>query len=234
VAELDYITVKGFRSIKSIEKLALGPINIVVGANGSGKSNFLGVFAFLDALRQGRLVAYTDQRGGADKILHFGSKVTKTLEIDLAFPKSSNEYHVMLARADNDRFFFLQEGYWYWSKEKRKRLYQEFEGPSIESAISEPGNKSAPTWLRARLGGWRLYHFHDTSDTSPMKNTADLDDNKYLRPDGSNLAAYLYYVLNDHYPAYQMIRKTIQLVAPFFDNFRLTPLHLNKAKIKLE
>jgi predicted ATPase len=67
-----------------------------------------------------------------------------------------------------------------------------------------------------------------------MKNTADLDDNQFLRPDGANLAAYLFYVLNYHHSAYQTIRKTIQRVAPFFDNFRLSPLHLNPLKIKLE
>jgi predicted ATPase len=43
---LDYITVKGFRSIKSIEKLELGPLTVLIGANGSGKSNFVGVFRF--------------------------------------------------------------------------------------------------------------------------------------------------------------------------------------------
>src|SRR5579872_7607934 len=43
---LDYITTKGFKSIASIEKLYLRPINIVIGANGSGKSNFIGAFAF--------------------------------------------------------------------------------------------------------------------------------------------------------------------------------------------
>jgi predicted ATPase len=40
-SELDFITVKGFKSISSIEKLALRPINIPIGANGSGKSNFI-------------------------------------------------------------------------------------------------------------------------------------------------------------------------------------------------
>ena len=45
--------------------------------------------------------------------------------------------------------------------------------------------------LKGHLEGWRLYHFHDTSSTSPMKKTVDLHDNRHLRPDGSNLAALL-------------------------------------------
>jgi predicted ATPase len=62
---LDYITIKGFKSIASIEKLALKPINILIGANGSGKSNFIGVFDFLHEIREGRLRDYALKSGGA-------------------------------------------------------------------------------------------------------------------------------------------------------------------------
>ena len=75
-SELDYITVKGFKSFASIEKLLLQPINVVIGPNGSGKSNFIGVFAFLNAIREGRLQDYVTKAGGAEKVLHFGSKTT--------------------------------------------------------------------------------------------------------------------------------------------------------------
>ena len=45
MSTLDWITVKGFKSIKSVEELDLRPINILIGANGAGKSNFIGVFS---------------------------------------------------------------------------------------------------------------------------------------------------------------------------------------------
>ena len=62
--ELDHITVKGFKSIASIEKLRLGAINVLIGPNGSGKSNFVGVFSFLNAIRSGKLQDYVDQGRG--------------------------------------------------------------------------------------------------------------------------------------------------------------------------
>jgi len=55
---LDYITIQGFKSIASVEKLALRPINVVIGPNGSGKSNFIGAFSYLPAIREGRLRDY--------------------------------------------------------------------------------------------------------------------------------------------------------------------------------
>jgi len=44
--ELDSVTIRGFKSIASVEQIALTPINLLTGANGSGKSNFLGFFRF--------------------------------------------------------------------------------------------------------------------------------------------------------------------------------------------
>lgn len=76
---VDYITVQGFKSIASIEKLRLRAINLVIGANGSGKSNFIGVFNFLRAIHEGRLKDYVTTTGGAEKVLHFGSKTTRQL-----------------------------------------------------------------------------------------------------------------------------------------------------------
>src|SRR5438445_4667603 len=74
---LDYVTIRGFKSIASLEKLELRPVNILIGPNGSGKSNFIGAFSFLHAIREGRLQEYVTSAGGSEKLLHFGSKKTK-------------------------------------------------------------------------------------------------------------------------------------------------------------
>ena len=74
---LDSITIRGFKSIAAVDELALRPVNILIGPNGSGKSNFLGAFAFLHAIREGRLQRYVTEAGGAERLLHFGSKSNK-------------------------------------------------------------------------------------------------------------------------------------------------------------
>ena len=61
-----------------------------------------------------------------------------------------------------------------------------------------------------------------------------MDDNEFLRSDGSNLAAFLYYLQEAHKESYSLIQRTIQQVAPFFDDFRLRPLKLKPDDIKLE
>lgn len=233
--ELDYISVKGFKSIASIEHLALKAINVVIGPNGSGKSNFIGVFAFLHALREGRLQDYVAKAGGADKILHFGSKTTHSIEIHISFADGVNQYKIQLEANDADELYPLSETVYYWDKSSYKKPYESgITRQGKEAGISDPSLQRTPGWVRQRLGSWRLYHFHDTSASSPMKKTADLNDNRFLRPDGSNLSAFLYYLQTKHGESYKLIRNTIQRVTPFFDDFQLEPLKLSPDKIRLE
>ena len=232
--ELDFITVKGFRSIKSIEKLELRPINLLIGANGSGKSNFLGAFSFLRVLREGKLVGYTDARGGAAKILHFGSKVTQQLELELSFSEGQNGYRIALSPTAEDRLYVDREACWLSEGPKQRATYRiGVDGPRTEAAISKPQQKAAK-WVQSRLDSLRIYHFHDTSESSPIKRTADVDDNRFLREDASNLASYLYLLAKEHPAEFQLILKTVQRVAPFLHDFHLEPLRRNQKSIKLE
>ena len=233
---LDTITVKGFKSIASIEKLKLGDINVVIGPNGSGKSNFIGVFAFLHAIRAGHLQDYMIKSGGADKVLHFGAKVTQRLDIHVSFKGERYQYRLSLAPTDGDELVPTTELVYFWDKVKHpdKPYSEGVARVGKEAGISAQNDSKIATFVRDHLDRWRVYHFHDTGSTSPMKKTADINDNRYLRQDGSNLAAFLYYLREKHETAYSMIRRTVQRVAPFFDDFQLEPQKLNPDKIRLE
>jgi predicted ATPase len=235
---LDYITIQGFKSIASLDRLTLRAVNILIGPNGSGKSNFIGLFAFLHAIRDGRLQDYVTKAGGAEKLLHFGSKTTKEIFIHLSFKNEVNQYKLTLSPTEDDGLYPSVEATLFWDKERYpKKPYDEFLSPlkgGREAGISDPQLKGIAGWVRSRLGGWRLYHLHDTSSSSPMRKTAKVDDNGFLRSDGSNLAAFLYYLREAEESSYRLIRRTVQRVAPFFDDFRLKPLRLKPDDIKLE
>jgi predicted ATPase len=236
---LDYITIKGFKSIASVERLELRPINVLIGPNGSGKSNFIGVFAFLHAIRQGRLRAYVTAAGGAEKVLHFGSRTTREISFYLSFAGGLNQYELRLSPTADDGLFPSEERAGYWKRDEfPEKPYWRGLSPrekGLEAGISDPNLvEGIPGWVRARLGGWRLYHLHDTTLSSPMRKTAKVDDNDSLRPDGANLAAFLYYLREQHEESYSLVQRATQQVAPFFDDFRLKPLRLKPDDIKLE
>jgi predicted ATPase len=234
--ELDYITIKGFKSIASIEKLALRAINVVIGPNGSGKSNFIGMFSFLHAIREGKLQDYVAKAGGAEKVLHFGSKVTKKIELHISFKQEVNQYSITLLPTNADELFPSEEWIYYWNKHQYPKgpMGTTLSRRGKEAGISDPSSTGIAGWVRGYLGSWRVYHFHDTSSSSPMKKTADVEDNRFLRPDGSNLPAFLNYLRARHETSYSMIRRTVQRVTPFFHDFQLEPSRLNPSKINLE
>ena len=228
---LDHVTVKGFRSIKSIEKLELRPLTVLIGANGSGKSNFIGVFSVLNALREGRLKEYVLRAGGADKVLHYGSRVTEHLEIHISVLGGRSKYWIKLVPTGADELVLQSEF-----------IYAENVGrASIKSAGNETGIRRDVQWsvpmqphVEALFDGRRIYHFHDTGEHSPMKKTADVHDNRYLRSDGSNLAAFLYLLRERHPDSYDAVVRVVRQAAPFFEYFQLAPENLNPHKIRLE
>ena len=232
---LDSITIQGFKSIASVEKLELRPINVVIGPNGSGKSNFIGVFAFLNAIREGRLREYVTAVGGAEKVLHFGSKTTKEMRFRLSFHGGTDAYELKLAPTADDGLFPSSE-----TAFVRSELFPDL--LAIRIPQSQQGREAGIggpllqgwDWLRHHLEGWRIYHLHDTSASSPMRKTARVDDNRFLRADGSNLASFLYFIRERHIESYGLIQRAVQRVTPFFDDFRLQPLQLKPDDIKLE
>ncbi len=234
---LDYVTVEGFRSVKRIERLPLGPINVLIGPNGAGKSNFIGAFSFLGEIRAGRLKEYVVRSGGADRILHFGAKATPKLRIHVSFGGEVNRYEITLTATDTDGLLPVREECVEY-KDGHPLTVRSLGGYGPEAWISQRNTHRLDDELvdrvREYLDDWRVYHFHDTGATSPLKKTAEVNDNRFLRRDGANLAAFLHYLSHRHADSYNLIRRTVQLVAPFFDDFRLEPLALNEETIRLE
>lgn len=212
---MDYIEIQGYKSIKKA-RIELQPINILIGANGSGKSNFLSFFEFLSQLFRNNLNMHIALKGGSNKFLHKGKKNTKKISFEMAFNDGRNGYAVTL-KSGTRGFIFLSE-----------QLIYEGEAEEI-SQSNEESNLKYSTMLRATyislyLDGCRKYHFHDTSESSPFSNESNIKkDTYYLYSDGANLAAFLYRIQKDNSIIYQRIVRTIQSIAPYFSDFYLIP-----------
>ena len=218
------ITIQGFRSIAELKELELRPLNILIGANGSGKSNFLGALDLLQtAIRNvTELSEYVSRAGGADSLLHFGATVTPSIRFVVAYQDGGDDFSVELRFGAGDG---LSPRFAVATTPIRKHIVTDL---NLRQPIVSTEH------FQARLERWLLYHFHDTGLASPLKKTADVHDNHHLRPDGSNLASFLYLLSKKHESSYMQIRRTIRLAAPFFDDFILEPLALNEDKIRLE
>lgn len=85
------ITIERFKSIKHLE-LQLKPVNIMIGVNGAGKSNFIKFFKLLDVIASGRdLGNYVEaQCGGANKLLYCGAKYSQNIFAYIEFARKKN------------------------------------------------------------------------------------------------------------------------------------------------
>lgn len=224
------IEIAGYKSIKSLE-LDLGPINILLGGNGVGKSNFISLFALVKNIYNGNLQNYIQKKGGADSLLHFGKRQTTTIHLNIFFKNNENENKFMLQlEAGQDTLFVKSVKTAYkWGSWREI----EFETNVLESQFQHIKSSQA-FYLNNRLREFDVYHFHDTSDTSPIKGFSDLHDNMRLKKDGSNLAAFLYFLKEKAPKNFKRIELTVKSIAPFFDHFVLEPSRLNNQSIQLE
>jgi predicted ATPase len=221
---LDHLTLQGFKSIKSLD-IDLNKINIMVGANGAGKSNLVSFFRMLRAMSEEGLAGFVVQNGGADGFFFNGPKETPQISAHLKFGK--NEYKFVLMPTASIKLMVKTESTHY----SLGRWYN-YETNTSESQLKKWKEQKSGTWQNSHgveahvydaVSSWLVYHFHDTSSLAGMRRSHSVRDMRELNPDASNIAAFLLRLKEKHPGYYLKIRETIQIIAPFLDDFLLEP-----------
>lgn len=212
---LESLTVRGFKSIRELERFEIRRLNVLIGANGAGKSNLISLFDMLAAMMSKKLQVFVARYGGPDALL-FSEWLTQNLEVDLKFGK--NGYDFSLGRAPGDRLFFLDEATQFFGKWSSPR--RSLGSGHYESLVGDVFDEDTfARYVHRSVRRWQVYHFHDTGRDAPMRNGQGVRDNLRLRPDAGNLAPFLRR-LHERFPDdYQQIIRTIRLAAPFLDDF---------------
>lgn len=225
--QLSRIKIEGFRSIKACD-LNLSDLNVLIGANGAGKSNFIGFFRLIQQMLEGNLQHFVSKSGGPDSLLHFGRKKTEHLRGELYF--GNNGYKFQLEPTADNRMMFGYERFWWNVSGDWKVSSGHFE-TEVEA---KKGKTQIYNYTVPAMKKWRVYHFHDTSESALVKQLHSFEDHDYLRPDARNLAAFLFFLKEHYNSCYQQIVKTVCLVAPFFGDFRFRKNSDNPDKIELQ
>ncbi|UZE23594.1 AAA family ATPase [Pseudomonas sp. B21-056] len=225
--QLSRLTLKGYKSIAECD-IELGKLNVLIGANGAGKSNFIGFFRLISRILDEQLQLSVGAAGGPDALLHFGRKRTEELCAELYF--GNNGYKFKLKPTQDNRMMFTHEALWWNVSGDWRARSGHFESYAAEQKSKTQIYRHVVPAIRS----WRIYHFHDTGSSALVKQIHGINDNEYLRDDARNLAAFLYRLKNHNETHYKRIVKAIQMVAPFFGDFHLRPTVDNKEKIQLE
>lgn len=222
---LKRLTLKGFKSIESLVDFEMRPLNVLIGANGAGKSNFVDFFRLLRAMADQSLQKFVTERGGADGFFYLGPKNTRQVSARLEFGQKAYEFDFSATATsqmmiDRERTQFKQ-----FAPEVRGLGRLESVLPEIKDEESPrfPGRWGIGHYVFAAVSSWTVYHFHDTSLLAGMRRDQFVRYRATLRHDASNVAAFLLHLRETQRASYDLVRDAVRLVAPFFDDFLLQP-----------
>ena len=237
---LDQITLRGFKTFQALEEFRPGRLSVLIGANGSGKSNFASFFTMMRrALADDDgFPVFVAEQGGASKLLHDGpSKTSEAVAaLNLSTPLGKTRYSIQLRHAAGDTLIFANEHHtnigscpelparWLSEDYIADDVEHRKSGYPIPTLLIHAADELGIDATRDFLKGVSVYHFNNTSAVARMKTKWQVGDNRALKEDGGNIAPVLLRLKQEgdgYY--YRRIVETIRLILPTFSDFDLQP-----------
>ena len=230
--KLNKIQLKGYKSVNGDGQIL--PINddvtVLIGANGVGKSNVVSFFQMLGYAMSGSLQNYIGENGFADSFLYYGSKNTDCIKANLSFSSedSNNEYAFRLAYAAGDSLIYTEETISFKNKGTNKPFKLTLEVGRKESQLFEAKDSEYKNTVQVfinLLKNCRYFQFHDTTKDAKIRKNGYIGDNKFLRSNAGNLAAFLYGIKHQKGGElyYERIVRYIRQIMPQFGDFVMEP-----------
>ena len=213
------LAVSGYRSIRDIA-LPLGRLNVLVGANGCGKSNLYRSMFLLTAAANGELARTLAEEGGMPSALWAGARKKGPVRLTLGVTLDNLEYELACGlpelndlpssfhldplvkeetirfRDGRSRIPLLERGKsgaWARDVEGKRVTYPMTltRSESVLAQLSEPHRYPQLSALRQELLSWRFYHQFRTDAGAPMRHPQVGVFTAVLSHDGRDLAAAL-------------------------------------------
>ena len=226
--KIDSIEIAGFKSIAKNRPLhlTLGDVNILLGPNGAGKSNIISFFRMLNFMMSGTLQNFVATNGTNQAFLHFGAKVTPSIDatIRLRGSKDIDVYSFMLTPAAGGRLILNKEEIAWQRQGENKPIKKELVSNFLESGLVNSNDKTGVV-LRTILSRCKAFRFHDSSIGGPLRQASMVAGAQYLQSEGNNLGAFLYFLKNNYEQSYRRIVSYVKMVMPQFGDFYLEPVN---------
>lgn len=230
---LNTIAIEGFRSIKNLDPFKLNKTNILVGANGAGKSNFIEAFKLNTAIANGNLQGYIKSYGHPDGFFFNGIATTQQIHFSLDF--KPNSYYCELHGGADGSMQVSDTVYFQGAKHPKpfeKAVSREVAESSLPYA-SEQGS-SIEKYVLDRIKSWKNYHFHNTELLAPLRRAWEVKDNFELHDDGRNLAPFIMRLRDEHPEYYQPLLDVIRFSVPSFGDFILKPTSYGNGQVMVD
>ncbi|MCI0710049.1 MAG: AAA family ATPase [Chloroflexi bacterium] len=243
---IEKIVLRNFKSIANIE-LPLHKLNVLIGRNGSGKSNFLNFFHLLREGANGNFNAAINTMGGFSQVLHYGAQ-QNPLAWELTFQdiqvaetvyytgelakRGTSGYTVRLEELERPPYQDFVNRYKYLAvRDGRVRILKssqdedepQYDESDQELVIAQVRNRVRYPILsevRHRIADWQIFRGFGSDALQNVRTSQVFNVVEPLRLDSSgiNLVSVLQQLANE--PQYESIsEKLIQTIRTVFPDF---------------
>ncbi|ETR71215.1 MAG: SMC domain-containing protein [Candidatus Magnetoglobus multicellularis str. Araruama] len=219
-----------------MENFELKKLNVLIGGNGAGKSNFIDFFRLLRSmmdlslpgLQNVNLQSFIKDGGGIHDFLFNGPKVTKEIHIQLLLNEFGYQFKLS-PTADENVIIYDEKTYHRNIDESWKYIGGGYDTSKLLK--DKDDNSLIANHIYDSIQSCHIYHFNDSSKNASMRHFEVIEDYDYLRFDAANIAPFLLRIREKNSSFYNDIIETIRLVIPFFDDFILKESKNDKVKL---
>ncbi len=237
--KIDTLEITGFRGIKHA-KIELRDINVLIGANGAGKSNILLSVYLLSERNHSSFRQFFNGLGGNDSLFYGGVKLNSKIKIKITLADKKKLTHatqidyisggqVEISQISNAESKSGQKLTLFNFDDQKQEIYSPVRDTATVNILVEHSKK-----ISELFGNLGIYKFCDTSPMSPIRQPSLINDNVNLRGMGENLSAWIYLFSIKQPKQFSFFQSLVRRVVPRFDCFVLRPDPFNENQIRLE
>ena len=246
------IHIQGFRRLFDVD-IKLNPLNVLIGANGSGKTSILDVFSLLANSASGKLNESLSEQNGIDANLsnlaaaNAGKSQFMSFELAMHVPSYKPiEYRLAISpqgasykiadellsqyggRPEPFKHIVAHHDnvvYYEWKLSKKGLVRPNWEYNPKESALSQvPKMFREPEDFRKRLASSTHYHVLDVSRRAPIRLPQQMRDATLPGHDGEDLVSCLFTLRETDPDRFELIEATLRAGFPSFERLNFPPV----------
>ncbi len=244
----EHIRIEGYRRLANVD-LALKPLNVVIGGNGSGKTSLLEVMSLLSASASGKLSDAFSALGGYNAVrTNLTAWTSQAINFSLRQPSRSAmplEYEIYIRpkgvdysiseeclfqdRGQTNPFVHLRSSggnvQYFDSIQEQKLVRPTWDMNPSESALSQvPRMFAEPEQFRRDLASSTHYHVLNVSPQSPVRLPQPMRTATLPGKDGEDLVSCLYVIRETDSDRFELIQDTLRAGFPNFERLNFPPV----------
>jgi predicted ATPase len=246
------LSVRGYRRLKAVD-VPLRRLNVLIGANGVGKTSILDVFRLLGASADRRLVASVLEAGGLRSILTADGS-TSSLEFRIAFqPESEGDINYEFSLTEEGALQALSIGNERLAQDQSLRhpavliettagwpyyhtgnglvtvlsdaAYDRSSYDRAETALSQSPPRTEAITFRNKIASISaIYHALDVSQRAPVKGPQRLYPTRIPSVDGADLLSCLWTIRETDHGRYEDIENSLRAAFQNFEKLEFPPV----------